>query len=101
MNTELEEKLILEAQGHAQEARSMTAVVHEIYQALGIQKGNWNGAKLVVEKFRELQLALLECEKIQTEYVSEEGLCDAIDNDGELYQSQHLALLIESARTAI
>lgn len=49
----LSEKLKLQAQIHAQESRTQKATVHEIYQGLGIQKGNWNGAKPVLDKFKE------------------------------------------------
>jgi hypothetical protein len=52
---ELCEKLKLEAQIHAGEDDMHKTIVYEIYQALGIQKGDWNGARPVVEKFNELK----------------------------------------------
>ena len=51
--TDLEERLKTEARIWAQEARTQRATVLEIYQALGIQKGDWNGAKPVMEKFEQ------------------------------------------------
>jgi len=54
MKTDLEEKLIQEAQIQNMEARCHKKTVHEIYQGLGIQKGNWNGARPVIEKYRAL-----------------------------------------------
>ncbi|TQV82878.1 hypothetical protein [Aliikangiella coralliicola] len=47
----LVERLKQEAQTHAMEARTQRSTVLEIYQALGIQKGTWNGARPIIEKF--------------------------------------------------
>ena len=52
---DLEEKLKQEAQIHAQEARTQKAIVHEIYQHLGIQKSDWNGARPVKRIFDQLK----------------------------------------------
>lgn len=52
---ELVEKVVLEAQGHAMEAKGQRAAVHEIYQALGIQKGDWNGAAPVLKKIAAMK----------------------------------------------
>ncbi len=52
--------LCQQAQIHAQEARTQKATVLEIYQLLGIQKGDWNGAQPVREKFSELYDLLTE-----------------------------------------
>lgn len=49
------DQLKQEAQIHAQEARTQKSIVHEIYQALGIQKGDWNGAVPVAELFDQLK----------------------------------------------
>lgn len=43
------ERLKQEAQGHAMEARAHRSTVHECYQAVGAQKGNWNGATPIVD----------------------------------------------------
>jgi len=56
MKTDLEEILKNEARIHAQEARAQRSITHEIYQALGIQKGDWNGAKPVIEKLKNLKI---------------------------------------------
>ncbi len=58
------------------------------------------GSKILLEaadKIRELRLALLDCNKVHDECVGEDGVPDTIDNDGELYQSQSTAMLIEEA----
>lgn len=47
--------LYQEAVIHAHEARAQRSTVHDIYQALGIQKGDWNGKVPVVEAFNKLQ----------------------------------------------
>ena len=52
---DLSERLKLEAQIWAQEARSQRAIVLEIYQALGIRCGDWNGALPVIARFEKLQ----------------------------------------------
>lgn len=49
----LEERLKREAQTWAQEARMQRSIVLEIYQALGIKKGDWNGAKPILEIIKE------------------------------------------------
>ena len=46
---DLVERLKLEAQIHAQEARTQEGTVLKIYQSLGIQKGTWDGASPVIE----------------------------------------------------
>jgi len=51
----LSERLKLEAQAHAQEARTQKATVHEIYQAIGAQKGDWNGARPVIDYIERLK----------------------------------------------
>lgn len=56
------ERLKQEAQIHAQEARTQKSTVHEIYQSLGINKGDWNGAKPVVEMFEALRARVAELE---------------------------------------
>mgnify|MGYP000023531332 CR=1 FL=1 len=43
------ERLKQEAQAHAMEARAHRSTVHECYQAVGAQKGNWNGATPIVD----------------------------------------------------
>lgn len=51
------DRLKLEAQGWAQEARTQTAIVHEIYQAVtdgSGEPGNWHGAQPVRDKLAEL-----------------------------------------------
>lgn len=58
-----------------------------------------NTMNQAADRIEELQNLLMICDNIQTECVSEDGLTDAIDNDGELYQSQHLAMILEKART--
>lgn len=59
--TELAERLKLEAQIHAQEARTANAIIAEIYQCVtgGTgEPGNWNGAEPVRRRVRELEAAL-------------------------------------------
>ena len=56
MKTDLEERLKLEAQIQAQEARSHRATVREIYQAITGrtgEPGDWNGAKPVLALIEE------------------------------------------------
>ncbi|ASK18430.1 hypothetical protein [Halomonas sp. N3-2A] len=51
-------KLRLEAQAHAQEARTQRSTVHEIYQIVSGGKGepgDWNGAEPVRKAFEALQ----------------------------------------------
>ena len=59
--TELSERLKLEAQIHAQEARTANATIAEIYQcvtgATG-EPGTWNGAEPVRQRLAELEGAL-------------------------------------------
>ena len=55
---QLAERLKLEARTHAQEARTQRATVHECYQAVGAQKGDWNGAE-PVKGYVEAQRAAL------------------------------------------
>ena len=50
---DLIERLTQEAKNHAQEARTMKSIVHEIYKAFGFQKGDWNGVKPVIDAIRE------------------------------------------------
>jgi hypothetical protein len=52
--SDLEDRLRLEAQVQAQEARTQRATVHECYQAVGAKKGDWNGAKPVQEAVARL-----------------------------------------------
>ena len=56
-----EEKLKLEAQSHAQEARTQRSTVHEIYQIIGSNKGDWNGAEPVREFVDTIKGALEDC----------------------------------------
>lgn len=52
------DRLRLEAQIHAQEARTQRATVHEIYQVVTVCKGepgDWNGARPVREAFERLR----------------------------------------------
>lgn len=51
-------RITQEARGHAQEARTQRTTVHAIYQALGIQKGDWNGAGPVIKLFKELRASI-------------------------------------------
>jgi len=44
----LVERVIREARIHSMEAKIHRSTVHEIYQFLGIQKGDWNGATPVI-----------------------------------------------------
>ncbi|MGE0444523.1 MAG: hypothetical protein AB7P99_04790 [Vicinamibacterales bacterium] len=56
----LAERLKVEAQAHAQEARTANATIAEIYQAVtGAtgEPGNWNGARPVVEALRRLRVS--------------------------------------------
>lgn len=55
------DKLILNAQCHAMEARTQRATVHEIYQIIGSKKGDWNGAQPVKQFVDEIKNALEEC----------------------------------------
>lgn len=57
-------RVIREAQVHAMEAKGQRATVHEIYQSLGIQKGDWNGATPVLKKIAamEEEIAILKDE---------------------------------------
>lgn len=52
---DLHERLKLEAQMWAQEARTQRSIVYEIYRALGIRLGDWHGAVPVIEKFKQLK----------------------------------------------
>ena len=54
---DLSEKLKQEAKIHAMEAGTQKGTVYDIYQLLGIQKGDWNGAVPVIEKFNELKVS--------------------------------------------
>ncbi len=59
----LVERLKLEAQIHAQEARTANATIYEIYQAVSEgtgEPGNWSGAKPVVEMIDQLKAELAE-----------------------------------------
>lgn len=49
------EKLLQEAEIHAQEARTQRATVQDIYQACGSNAGDWNGAKPVISFISDLQ----------------------------------------------
>lgn len=68
----LAERLKLEAQGHAGEAKTANSTIYEIYQVLSGatgEKGNWNGAQPARDFFARLQSsqALLgECESLAT-----------------------------------
>lgn len=66
--------LYQEAVIHAQEARTQRSTVHDIYQALGIQKGDWNGKVPVVEKFAEVEQERDQLKEIQ--FVSQ---CEEVD----------------------
>jgi hypothetical protein len=55
------QKLKLEAQGHAQEARTANSTIAEIYQHVtehSGEPGNWNGAVPVAAELRRLRSAL-------------------------------------------
>lgn len=58
--TELEQRLLNEAQAHAMSAKTYKTIVHTIYQSLDITLGDWNGAVPVVEKFKTLKSNLEE-----------------------------------------
>jgi hypothetical protein len=58
----LVEKLKQEARIHASEDDTHKATQLEIYQALNIQKGDWNGAVPVIERFNELKARVAELE---------------------------------------
>lgn len=66
---ELCERLKLEAQLHAQEARTANATIAEIYQlvtgATG-EPGNWNGAKPVREYILKLQAVVTAAKAVDT-----------------------------------
>jgi hypothetical protein len=54
----LVQKLKLEAQGHAQEARTANSTIAEIYQHVtehSGEPGNWNGAQPVADELRRLR----------------------------------------------
>ncbi len=51
----LAEKLKQEAVIHAQESKTHKSIVLEIYRGLGIQKGSWNGSKVVLDKFKQME----------------------------------------------
>jgi FtsZ-binding cell division protein ZapB len=55
-------RLKQEAEGYAQEARTQRSTVHSIYQAIGAQKGDWNGATPVIEAFEKLKQ---ECDQLK------------------------------------
>jgi hypothetical protein len=92
------------------EARTANSTVNEIYQIISGgtgEPGNWNGAEPVrayvassqalVQSMREALGQLVRCE-----YESAEpGMCDCVDNHGKPYQSQHLALSIAAAESAL
>lgn len=73
---ELAERLKLEAQGHASEARTANSTIYEIYQALtgGTgEPGNWNGAapaRAYVERCKRLKEALKEIEGMPTPFAN-------------------------------
>ena len=52
---DLIEKLKLEAQIWAQEARTQKGIVMDICQRLGIRLGDWHGATPLIEKFEEMR----------------------------------------------
>lgn len=57
------DQLQQEAINWASEAKAQTATIHEIYQGLGLQLGDWNGARPVLKKIKELEsdaLSMLE-----------------------------------------
>ena len=84
--TNLEDRLKLEAQIQAQEARSQRATVREIYQAVTGrtgEPGDWNGAKPV--------MALIE---------ERDALRARIDDLSRAYAVQGLALEEERTRVA-
>src|SRR5690606_9068767 len=61
------DRLQLEAQCHAQEARTANATIAEIYRLVSGgtgEPGNWNGAEPVQRKLEELQA---ECERLRKE----------------------------------
>lgn len=60
LNPSIQDRLKLEAQLHAQEARTQRCTVHEIYQLIGSQKGDWNGAVPVKEFIQSIEGALCE-----------------------------------------
>ncbi|BFM16245.1 hypothetical protein R50073_24280 [Maricurvus nonylphenolicus] len=53
------------------------------------------------DKIKQLRIALLDCNKIHNECIGGGGIPDCIDNDGGLYQSQHLASLIDEATKSL
>lgn len=58
---ELAERLKLEAQGHAMEARTANSTIYEIYQVVSGatgEPGNWHGAEPVRERFAALEAQL-------------------------------------------
>jgi hypothetical protein len=96
---DLHHRLIQEAQGWKMEAAAHKSIVLEIYQALGIQKGTWNGSSPVIEKLDELTAMLLCCDMVVNDYISKNGLCDRVNSLSEPYKSQHLENIINTMKT--
>lgn len=72
MKTDLERQLIQQAQSWASEARSQRATVLEIYQLLGIRKGDWNGSNPVARKLDKILNALYEVDAVFAELDQED-----------------------------
>ncbi|WP_421580868.1 hypothetical protein [Shinella sp. M31] len=97
----LAERLKLEAQAHAMEARTANTTINEIYQVVSGGKGepgNWNGAAPVRE-FAETFRSVLS-DFIQA-HIDGPGLLDCMDNAGNRYTSRFLADAISRARPLI
>ena len=49
------EKVLQNAKSQSMEAVTQRSIVHEIYRYCGIQKGDWNGAKPVIEYIESIK----------------------------------------------
>jgi hypothetical protein len=91
---QMAERLKLEAQAHAQEARTANSTIAEIYQVISGasgEPGNWNGAEPVREYLAELKRQLEEAQKDAeiVDYLETQccwvGLRDKLDGVSPLY----------------
>lgn len=92
----LADRLKLEAQAHAQEARTANSTIYEIYQVLSGstgEPGNWNGAEparqfvtAAQERIAELEGLVEQAETIFTHCTVSDGVCccgDSMENHAD------------------
>jgi hypothetical protein len=87
---DLIDRLRLEAQIHAQEARAQRATVHEIYRLVtggAGEPGDWNGAEPVRQAFERIRQE----ERERCARIADEHCGDAADAPFKDYENTHIA----------